>query len=123
MEVQLAIRTGWSAADTRISSIGMATPAPAPRLAKLQTTLAGSGYAVIGVADPGALAQLATADIRPVDAALIDAGWLHRAATGSLVEDLFRSRNVPYVAAHGDMRAARSAIDMLLEVIGATSRS
>jgi len=126
IEMSEADQPRWEAFIARIekrTAKRVLIGAPAPRLAKLQTTLAGSGYAVIGVADPGALAQLATADIRPVDAALIDAGWLHRAATGSLVEDLFRSRNVPYVAAHGDMRAARSAIDMLLEVIGETSRS
>src|SRR5678809_693046 len=65
------------------------------RLAELQAGLAGCGYAVTGGADPGALVQLANADTRPVDAALIDAGWLQNGAAASWVENLFSARAVP----------------------------
>jgi hypothetical protein len=124
-EISEADRPRWEAFIARIekrTAKRILIGAPSPRLAKLQAALAGAGYAVLGGADPGSLAQLATAGARPVDAALIDASWLHRAATGSMVEDLFKSRNVPYVAAHADMRGARTAIDKLLEIIDETGK-
>jgi hypothetical protein len=87
--------------------------APA-RLAELQAGLAAAGYAVTGGTDPGALVQLASAEARPVDAALIDAGWLTPGMSAGWVESLFEARNVPCVTLHGDARRARSAIDKLL---------
>ncbi len=98
-------------ADRRIL-IG-ASPA---RLAELQACLAAAGYAVTGGTDPGALVQLASAEARPVDAALIDAGWLAPNVTGEWVESLFSARNVPCLTMHGDAKRARSAIDKLLAV-------
>lgn len=92
--------------------------APPARLAKLQATLAGVGYAVLGGADPGTIIQLANADTRPVDAALIDARWLHGGELGSWVEHLFVARNVPCVTAHGNARGARIAVDKLLDIGG-----
>jgi len=86
------------------------------RLDELQTALAGAGYAVMGGTDPGALVQLASADSRPVDAALIDAGWLANGASASWVESLFSARNVPCVTLRGDGRRARYQVDQLLEV-------
>lgn len=86
------------------------------RLAELQSTLAAAGYAVTGGTDPGALVQLASAEARPVDAALIDAGWLAPSRSGEWVESLFSARNVPCVTLHGDPKRARAAVDKLLEV-------
>jgi hypothetical protein len=85
------------------------------RLAELQAGLAAAGYAVSGGTDPGALVQLAGAD-RPVDAAVIDAGWLGDGASANWVETLFSARGVPCVTLHGDARRARSAIDKLLTI-------
>lgn len=96
-------------ADRRIL-IG-ASPA---RLAELQGCLAAAGYAVTGGTDPGALVQLASGDARPVDAALIDAGWLAPSSSGEWVESLFSARNVPCVTLHGDAKRARAAVDKLL---------
>ena len=87
------------------------------RLAQLQTALAACGYVVSGGSDPGALLQLARADDRPADAALLDAGWLANGAAASWVESLFSARNVPFVTLQGDARRARQAIDRLLEVV------
>lgn len=86
------------------------------RLAELQGCLAAAGYAVTGGTDPGALVQLASAEARPVDAALIDAGWLAPNVSGEWVESLFSARNVPCLTMHGDAKRARNAIDKLLSV-------
>jgi hypothetical protein len=86
------------------------------RLAELQAGLVAAGYTATGGSDPGAIAQLATADNRMVDAALIDAGWLAASGSPSWVEALFSARNVPCVTMHGDARRARMAIDRLLSV-------
>jgi hypothetical protein len=86
------------------------------RLAELQAGLAAAGYAVTGGTDPGALVQLASADTRPVDAAVIDAGWLGDGTSANWVETLFSARGVPCVTLHGDARRARSAIDKLLAI-------
>ncbi len=98
-------------ADRRIL-IG-ASPA---RLAELQTSLAAAGYAVTGGTDPGALVQLASAEARPVDAALIDAAWLSPQMSSEWVESLFSARDVPCVTLHGDAKRARAAVDKLLGV-------
>src|SRR5207237_10610990 len=77
--------------------------APA-RLAELQQQLASAGYVVSGGTDPGAFVQLANAESRPIDAVLVDAGWL---GPNTHVESLFAARNVPCVTLHGDSRKAR----------------
>jgi hypothetical protein len=92
------------------------------RLAEIQNTLAGSGYAVTGATDPGALVQLASTEPRPVDAALIDAAWLAPGQSATWVESLFSARNVPCVTMHGDVRRARVMVDKLLSV-GEDARS
>ncbi|HEU4731817.1 MAG TPA: hypothetical protein VFT22_28175 [Kofleriaceae bacterium] len=84
------------------------------RLAELQGGLVAAGYAATGGSDPGALAQLASAEARPVDAALIDAAWLAGSSSPAWVEELFSARKVPCVTVHGDARRARIAIDRLL---------
>jgi hypothetical protein len=87
------------------------------RLAELQAGLAAAGYAVTGGTDAGALVQLASAEARPVDAAMIDGGWL-AAAPPTWVESLFSARNVPCVTVHGaDGRRARATVDKLLGVV------
>jgi hypothetical protein len=87
------------------------------RLAELQVGLAAAGYAVTGGTDPGALVQLAGADSRPVDAAVVDAGWLGGGASATWVETLFSARGVPCLTLHGDARRARAAIDKLLQIL------
>ncbi len=87
--------------------------APA-RLAELQSSLAAVGYAVTGGTDPSALVQLASAEARPVDAALIDVAWLSPTMSAEWVEQLFAARNVPCVTLHGDLKRARAAVDKLL---------
>jgi hypothetical protein len=86
------------------------------RLTELQSTLAACGYAVSGGADPGALVQLAGAE-RPVDAVLLDGGWLARGKAETWIESLFSSRNVPCITMHGDAQRGRIAIDKLLSVV------
>ncbi len=86
------------------------------RMSELQTCLAAAGYAVTGGTDPGALVQLASAEARPVDAALIDASWLTPGMSGEFVESLFSARNVPCVTLHGDAKRARATVDKLLDV-------
>jgi hypothetical protein len=87
------------------------------RLAELQGGLAAAGYAVTGGTDPGAIAQLASGDAHPVDAALVDAAWVADGPTPTWIESLFSARNVPCVTIHGDARRARIAIDRLLAVV------
>ncbi len=84
------------------------------RLQEIQSDLAAVGYAVTGATDPGALVQLANGDVRPVDAALIDAGWLAPQTSPEWVESLFAARNVPCVQLHGDAKRARAVVDQLL---------
>jgi hypothetical protein len=86
------------------------------RLAELQTGLAAAGYAVTGGTDPGSLVQLASAEIRPVDAVLIDAGWITPGMSAAWIESLFSARNVPCLMIHGEARRARAAIDNLLAI-------
>jgi hypothetical protein len=88
------------------------------RLAELQSGLAAAGYAVTGGTDAGALVQLASAESRPVDAAMIDGGWLTPGTPVQWVESLFAARNAPCVTIHGaDGRRARATIDKLLSVV------
>jgi hypothetical protein len=84
------------------------------RLSELQAGLAAAGYAVTGGTDPGALVQLASGGTRPVDAAVVDAGWLGNGTSATWVETLFSARGVPCLTLHGDARRARAAIDKLL---------
>lgn len=88
------------------------------RLAELQAGLAAAGYAVTGGTDAGALVQLASGEARPVDAAMIDGGWLTPGTPAQWVESLFSARNVPCVTVHGaDGRRARTTVDKLLGVM------
>jgi hypothetical protein len=87
------------------------------RLAELQSGLEACGYIVSGGTDAGSLVQLARANERPVDVAVIDAGWMAAGASASWVETLFTSRDVPCVTLQGDVRRARVAIDRILEVV------
>jgi hypothetical protein len=102
--------------EKRASKRVLIGAAPA-RLAELQSGLVAAGYAVTGGSDRDIIAQLASAEARPVDAALIDAAWLVGGNAPAWVDSLFASRNVPYVAMHGDARRARIAIDRLLSVV------
>ncbi len=86
------------------------------RLAELQAALAAAGYAVTGGTDPGALEELAASEPRPVDAALIDASFIHSGQPPTWAESLFADRNVPCVTMHGDVRRARVVMDKLLAV-------
>ncbi|HEX3866961.1 MAG TPA: PilZ domain-containing protein, partial [Gemmatimonadaceae bacterium] len=90
--------------------------ASAQRLEELQALLAAAGYAVTGGTDVGAIVQLASSENRPVDAAVIDAGWLTPGASATWIESLFSARSVPLLTLHGDARRARAAVDKLLAV-------
>ncbi|MGN6108939.1 MAG: PilZ domain-containing protein [Kofleriaceae bacterium] len=87
------------------------------RLNELQQGLSAAGYAVTGGTDPGALVQLASSEVRPVDACLLDAGWLSPNLSASWVESMVAARNVPCVTMHGDARGARSVVDKLLAIV------
>jgi hypothetical protein len=117
-EMTPADRSRWTQFVTRVERraekrvlVG-ATPS---RLAELQAHLAAAGYAVTGGTDAGALVQLAGNEPRPVDAAIIDAGF---AQTQAEIESLFAARSVPCVTHHGDVRRVRQAVDRLLAVAG-----
>jgi PilZ domain len=113
-------RERWSAFLLRIeqrSARRVLIGAAPARLAELQSQLSAAGYAVTGGSDPGAIAQLASADAHPVDAALIDARWLAAASTPMRVESLFSARKLPCVTVHGDAERARIAVDRLLSVV------
>jgi len=113
-------RARWSAFLARIEKRAgkrVLIGASPVRLAELQGGLVAAGYAVTGSTDPGAIAQLAGGDTRPVDAALVDAAWVSDGQAASWIESLFSARNVPCVTIHGDARRARVAIDRLLSVV------
>jgi hypothetical protein len=113
-------RSRWEAFIARIerrTARRVLIGAHANRLAELQASLSGAGYSVIGATDPGALVQLANAEARAVDAAVIDAIWLRDGAWASWVEGVFSARNVPCLTANGDALGARSALDRLLDVV------
>jgi hypothetical protein len=120
LEMNDADRNRWCGFLARIekrASKRVLIGASATRLAELQGGLVAAGYAVTGGTDPGAIAQLASAEARPVDAALIDAAWLAAGNSPAWVEALFSGRNVPCVTMNGDARRARMAIDRLLAVV------
>lgn len=113
-------RRRWNSFIARIerrASKRVLVGAPPARLAKLQAILSAAGYAVMGSGDPGSLIQLANADARPADAALLDSRWLAGGGLGSWVENVLSARHVPCVRAEGDARGARTSVDQLLEVL------
>ena len=120
LEMTDSDRNRWCGFLTRIerrASKRVLVGASAARLAELQGGLIAAGYAVTGGTEPSAIAQLASAEARPVDAALIDAAWLAAGNSPAWVEALFAGRNVPCVTMNGDARRARMAIDRLLAVV------
>jgi hypothetical protein len=113
-------RERWSGFLSRVSKRAtkrVLIAASAARLAELETGLVSGGYATTGGSEPGVIAQLVSAEARPVDAALIDATWLVTEGSTLWVESVFSARNVPYVTVHGDARRGRIAIDRLLGVM------
>lgn len=113
-------RERWSGFLSRVSRRAakrVLIAASVARFAELETGLVAGGYATTGGSEPGAIAQLVSADARPVDAALIDATWLISEGSTLWVESVFTARGVPYVTVHGDARRARMAIDRLLSVV------
>jgi hypothetical protein len=120
LEMSEVERERWSGFLSRVSkraSKRVLIAASAARLAELETGLVAGGYATTGGTEPGAIAQLVSADARPVDAALIDATWLVSEGSTLWVQSVFSARNVPYVTVHGDAKRARTAIDRLLAVV------
>ena len=115
LEMTDSDRNRWCGFLTRIekrASKRVLVGASTARLAELQAGLLAAGYAVTGGTDPSAIAQLASAEARPVDAA-----WLAGEGSPAWVEALFAGRNVPCVTMNGDARRARVAIDRLLAVV------
>jgi len=86
------------------------------RLAVLQRGLAAAGYVATGSPEPRTIARLASTRAHPVDAALIDAGWL-APARATWVEQLLLAHRVPALRVHGDAKLARSEVDRLLAVV------
>ncbi|MCW5801006.1 MAG: PilZ domain-containing protein [Deltaproteobacteria bacterium] len=130
VEMSPADRARWSQFVARIERRAekrVLVGASPERLAELQAHLAAAGYAVTGGTDPGALVQLAGTDTRPVDVAIIDAGFTQTLPAAE-IESVFAARSVPCLTHHGDARRARQAVDRVLSVggVGAgtpTSRS
>ena len=91
--------------------------ASAARLVELETGLVAGGYATAGGTEPGAIAQLVSAEARPFDAALLDATWLLSEGSTLWVESVFTARAIPYVTVHGDAKRGRQAVDRLLAVV------
>jgi hypothetical protein len=119
VEIARADRKRWSAFLARIeqrSARRVLIGAAPARLAVLQSELEAAGYVVTGSSEPSALARLANTEARPVDAALIDAGWL-ATAPATRVEQLLVARSVPSVRVHGDAKRARIEVDRLLAVV------
>jgi hypothetical protein len=113
-------RDRWSGFLSRVArraSKRVLIAASASRLAELQTGLVAGGYATTGGTEPGAIAQLVSAEARPFDAALIDATWLISEGSTLWVGSVFTARSIPYVTVHGDAKRARLAIDRLLSVV------
>jgi hypothetical protein len=113
-------RERWSGFLSRVSKRAtkrVLIAASAARLTELETGLVAGGYATTGGSEPSVIAQLVSAEARPVDAALIDATWLVTEGSTLWVESVFAARHVPYVTVHGDARRARMAIDRLLGVM------
>jgi hypothetical protein len=113
-------RERWQSFVMRIekrSSRRVLVGAVPARLVELQAVLVAAGYAVTGGSEPGAIAQLASAEAQPVDAALIDAAWLVGGNMPSRIESLFASHSIPCVTMHGDAKRARVAIDRLLAIV------
>jgi hypothetical protein len=113
-------RERWSGFLSRVSKRAtkrVLIAASAARLSELETGLVAGGYATTGGSEPGVIAQLVSAEARPVDAALIDATWLVTEGSTLWLESVFAARNVPYVTVHGDARRGRMAIDRLLGVM------
>lgn len=113
-------RERWSRFLSRVAkraSKRVLIAATSARLAELQTGLVAGGYATSAGTEPGAIAQLVSAEARPFDAALIDATWLITEGSTLWVESVFTARSIPYVTVHGDAKRARVAIDRLLTVV------
>jgi hypothetical protein len=84
------------------------------RLAEISAGLVAAGYSVTGGSDAGSFVQLAQAEPRPVDAAVIDPEWVGAGHAGLWLESLLHARNVPCISTHGDARRARVVVDRLL---------
>ncbi|HEX3758371.1 MAG TPA: hypothetical protein VHW23_06675 [Kofleriaceae bacterium] len=113
-------RERWSRFLRRVakrSSKRVLIAASSARLAELETGLVAGGYATAGGTEPGAIAQLVSAEARPYDAALLDATWLLSEGSTLWVESVFTARNIPYVTVHGDAKRGRQAVDRLLAVV------
>ena len=120
LEMAEVERERWSGFLSRVArraSKRVLIAASAARLGELESGLVAGGYATAGGSEPGAIAQLVSAEARPFDAALIDATWLISEGSTLWVESVFTARRVPYVTVHGDARRARHAVDRLLSVV------
>lgn len=120
LEIASGGRELWSAFLSRVarrSAKRVFVAASATRLGELESGLVAGGYATTSGSEPSAIAQLVSAEARPMDAALIDATWLVTEGSTLWVESVFTSRKIPYVTVHGDARRARMAIDRLLSVV------
>jgi hypothetical protein len=88
--------------------------APATRFDELAAGLLAAGYAVHGAVEPASLAQLAEAERRPPDAAVLDAEWMAAGGQAAWMEALLTARGIRCLTSHGDPRRAYGELDRLL---------
>jgi PilZ domain len=88
--------------------------APAARFDELAGSLTAAGYAVFGAVEPASVAQLAEAERRPPDAAVLDAEWMSAGGQVSWMETLMKARGIRCLISHGDPRRSYGEVDRLL---------
>lgn len=88
--------------------------APAARFDELASSLVAAGYAVHGAVEPASVAQLAEAERRPPDAAVLDAEWMAAGGQAAWIEALLTGRGIRCLTSHGDPRRAYGELDRLL---------
>lgn len=90
--------------------------APSARFDELANALVAAGYAVHGSVEPASVAQLAEAERRPPDAAVLDAEWMAAGGAPSWLEEVFTARGIRCVTSGADPRRAYIEVDRVLGV-------
>jgi hypothetical protein len=90
--------------------------APAQRFDEIAGGLIAAGYAVIGAIDLVSMLQLAEAERRPADAAVVDAQWCQQSMSVGWVEARLAASGVRCLTLHGDGRRACAEVDRLLGI-------
>ncbi len=90
--------------------------APAARFDELTQSLEAAGYPVLGAVEPSSVVQLAEAERRPLDAAVLDAEWMSAGGKMTWMESLMTARGIRCLISHGDPRRVYGELDRLLGV-------